>query len=777
MKRFLGFAAVVLLGFALVSHAEAPDELFVQYYNMIQEADAMAAKGQEQPALDRYREAEVGLKKLELGYPNWNSNVVSYRLRYVAGKIAPLAAKYPNAPVMPTKPKTEKVEALPAKNPEEQRAMQNELERTQQQVIDLRTEKNLLELKLKEALAARPAAVDPGEMSKAQDKVTSLQKEIDLLKANLDQEQKKSAKLVEPTMMEQYKKQLEEATSQLAKQSKTVATLTKENEALQKKAENSSKSREVADLKKQNEAAQKEIEKAHADEKAAEARMAKLTTSASRAEELEQQLKQSQSSLKEQTAAIESLRKENKKLEALLTDPNAKLDTSTVKMVQMEKDLEAARQAKAATEATESTLHKQIASLEAEKRALETQLNSSPKIDTKAAAKVKDLEQQKRDLEKKLKEVTSSAEKDQSASAGKAEKLERDLQIAQSGLKEQQVVIDSLRAENKKMEKVLTDPNVKTGPSPAKLAALETENKNLQGQLKAALAADPNKTAEQAAKLKELEQQKDDLEKQLKAASKELADRKAQREAAKVAKMADDLAALRARIEVLDAHKVPYTKEELALFKAPEAPKPVAEPAKPVVAQQNSQELPAAARPLILEAQRAFNAQRLDEAEAKYQEVLKMSNNNVFTLANLGAIQLQENHLKEAEANLSKAVELDPKDAFSLSLYGILKFRQDKYDDALDALSRSAQLDPNNAETQNYLGITLSQKGQRGAAEAALRKAIQLAPGNASAHQNLAVIYATQKPPLLELARWHYKKALEGGHPKNEELEKLLEQK
>ena len=39
---------------------------------------------------------------------------------------------------------------------------------------------------------------------------------------------------------------------------------------------------------------------------------------------------------------------------------------------------------------------------------------------------------------------------------------------------------------------------------------------------------------------------------------------------------------------------------------------------------------------------------------------------------------------------------------------------------------------------------------------------------------SLAFIYATQKPPSTALARWHYKKALSSGAPKNVELEKIL---
>ena len=75
------------------------------------------------------------------------------------------------------------------------------------------------------------------------------------------------------------------------------------------------------------------------------------------------------------------------------------------------------------------------------------------------------------------------------------------------------------------------------------------------------------------------------------------------------------------------------------------------------------------------------------------------------------------------------------------------------------------------------LALTLSEKGVRGPAEvAAFRKAIQYDPGYGDAHANLAFVYLTQKPPLVELARWHYKKALEAGHAHDPSMEKLLDQ-
>ena len=116
----------------------------------------------------------------------------------------------------------------------------------------------------------------------------------------------------------------------------------------------------------------------------------------------------------------------------------------------------------------------------------------------------------------------------------------------------------------------------------------------------------------------------------------------------------------------------------------------------------------------------------------------------------------------------------DPKDAFSWSLLGSLKVRQGKYDEALEALSQAAQLDPQDADTFQNLGVVLAEKGLREPAETAFRRAIRLAPGNGDAHHNLAVIYATQQPPSLELARWHYQKAMQAGHGRNAAVEKVL---
>ncbi|MDB6037810.1 MAG: Tetratricopeptide 2 repeat protein, partial [Verrucomicrobiales bacterium] len=275
----------------------------------------------------------------------------------------------------------------------------------------------------------------------------------------------------------------------------------------------------------------------------------------------------------------------------------------------------------------------------------------------------------------------------------------------------------------------------------------------------------------------EWQAERDDLLKKLNEANRQIAQSKTRKEPPNMSSLTNQLVLLRSRLEILEARKVPYTPEELALFKKGDELALKTPAVKPKGSKKSVKDIPAGAGPLVTEAQRAFAAQRFDEAEKKYEQVLKMDEKSVFTLGNLAAIEIQQNRLDAAENNLNKALAIEPTDGYSLSLMGIVKFDREKYDEALDFLSRASEIDPSNAETQNYLGITLSQKGQRAPAETALRKAIVLQPNYSAAHNNLAVIYATQQPPALELARYHYQKALNAGHPKNPQLEAMLEKK
>lgn len=332
--------------------------------------------------------------------------------------------------------------------------------------------------------------------------------------------------------------------------------------------------------------------------------------------------------------------------------------------------------------------------------------------------------------------------------------------------------------------------------------------------LKVSEVANPEFYPAEAHRIRQLERERDDLRRQLDESRKE----RSQPDTSSTEPLLRQVRHLNARIATLEADAVPYSPEELALFQAPAnptplliaqanpppantpTPSPAPAPAPtnapspipgtqasagtppaasetettPATRRRTIRDLPAGAGILAAQAQRAFNNRRLPEAEAAYLEILKLDENNVFTLGNLGAIILEQGRIPDAETYLDRALTIDPEDPFCLSLRGIVRFRQQRYDEAFEALSRSAQIDPENADTQNYLGITLSQRGQRTAAEAALRRALKLNPNSASAHYNLAVVYATQQPPFLELARFHYDKARRTGQPANPAFEAVL---
>src|SRR4051794_8640192 len=184
MIRHFVLVGAIVFAFLLAARGEGPDDRYVQIYNLIQEADALSDAGQGREAGLKYGEAQKMLKAFQAEYPSWNGNVVGFRLNYLAAKIEPLAQKLPTATNAPppvvveaersaTPSRTNKTEIPPAQINE----LQNEIKR-------LTEDNQRLENKLKEALSVQPAAIDPRELTKAQDQIRLLQKEKELYKVS-----------------------------------------------------------------------------------------------------------------------------------------------------------------------------------------------------------------------------------------------------------------------------------------------------------------------------------------------------------------------------------------------------------------------------------------------------------------------------------------------------------------------------------------------------------------------------------------------------------------
>ncbi len=837
MTRFcILLAAILAVAVAQVS-GQGPDDQYIEVYQAIQQADQLKGTGRSDLARDKYQEAQTTLKKLQSTYPTWNPKLIQFRLNYVEAKLDPLLRLRPAAAAAPAAPAPE-TKPSPALEEKE-----GQIRALNEEVVQLQADRSLLEAKLKEALSAQPAAMDPRELAKAEDKIKTLEKERDLLKVSFEQRQVKQAKLIDPSVMEQTQKTLAETNRRLEQQKETLAALTQERSLLQSRLQSVSQQEAAAQLAQ----AEKESLKSQLAELQRSDRTAALGKELISAKAAAQANAASASSLqttltalREEKAAVEKERASL--LEKLLAASSVAAksgtdETSRIKRLEKERDQRIAalqrelRVAQAATErnaAARAALQSNLKALrderaawQSEKAALQVKLNQASTA-AKTAKPTADESSRIKKLEKERDAKIARLQKELSAAKAAAESNTAALTVLQSNLKalreekaaweKEKASLQTRLAESsaaaktakltadessriKKLEKereakiALLQKDLSTAKAAAESKALAVkglesalktmreeksafEKERAAGQARATAPPAAVKAAlSESSRVKQLEMERNELLKKLHAAAKELYDKKTGGEISQAGQLTNGMAALRARLEVFEAQKTPYTPEELALFKKP--PLVAAEPATDA-GKKPSKELPSGAGLLVAEAQRAFAARRYDEAEKKYLQVLKLDEKNVFTLANLAAIQLEQNRLEDAEANLKLALREDENDAYSLSLMGILKFRQEKYDEALDTLSRAAQLDPKNPETQNYLGITLSQKGQRGPAEAALRKAIQLAPGYGGAHHNLAVIYATQQPPFLELARWHYQKALAAGHAENPELEKLL---
>ena len=185
--------------------------------------------------------------------------------------------------------------------------------------------------------------------------------------------------------------------------------------------------------------------------------------------------------------------------------------------------------------------------------------------------------------------------------------------------------------------------------------------------------------------------------------------------------------------------------------------------------------LPDDMRETAQEAADLFKNQKYDDSAAKYQSIIDKYPESLYAWSNLGVVRFQQGKFDDALKALQQAVKLSPTDAFSYSNLGIVYYQLNQFENAIDALNAAKALDPSDPKTHNYLGCACSQKGWSEVAEKEFRKAIELDPNFGDAHFNLALVYATQKPPLLELARREYNRALELGIAKDPRLEKLLD--
>lgn len=233
MKQLCVLGLIAALALAAQVLAEGPDDLFIRIYNLIQQADTLQTNGRAQEAQEKYLDAEQVLDTLESTYPKWNPKIVTYRRAYIAERLGPNRPPARQTTPVPAAGTTEPGAPAPATT--QGGDSDDRVAALTREIQGLQAERDRLDAKLREALAVQPAAVDPRELAKAEQKIRDLEKENRRLETSVTQQQKKLEQGADPAALEEAQKALKEARKALERQTESVRDLTREKADLEQK--------------------------------------------------------------------------------------------------------------------------------------------------------------------------------------------------------------------------------------------------------------------------------------------------------------------------------------------------------------------------------------------------------------------------------------------------------------------------------------------------------------------------------------------------------------
>jgi len=190
---------------------------------------------------------------------------------------------------------------------------------------------------------------------------------------------------------------------------------------------------------------------------------------------------------------------------------------------------------------------------------------------------------------------------------------------------------------------------------------------------------------------------------------------------------------------------------------------------------------------VLLHADNAFHEGDYREAQAAYEEALRIAPGNPHAAANLATCYFRGRKEKKAEALLLEHLELHPDDVASRLLLarvfirqgeleraaealraavasepdslmgrynlGFVAYRLRHYDEALEQLQKTIELQPDHPEAYYTLGLVLLAQKRLDEAIAALEKAVAIDPGHLGARFNLAS--ANARAGRMEEAQKH----------------------
>jgi tetratricopeptide (TPR) repeat protein len=137
-------------------------------------------------------------------------------------------------------------------------------------------------------------------------------------------------------------------------------------------------------------------------------------------------------------------------------------------------------------------------------------------------------------------------------------------------------------------------------------------------------------------------------------------------------------------------------------------------------------------------------ADRLEEAEAQFQEARRLRPEYRSPYYGLGLIRLQQGRDEEALAFFQDVLKWKPDYGPAAYGTGIVLARQGRYQEAIAQFQamREYEFTPYDANTHNNLGAVFASQGRRDEAISHFREALRLQPDHGPARRNLARLLA-----------------------------------
>ena len=790
------FARAIALGVLLATsgtfRATAQDDPAREYFSAYQEfqrAERLEREGRNADAIAKFRYVATQLSQIKEQAPDWQPLVIDFRLTKTKEAIVRLEGSLDD----------------PTLGPPPDLAMAGESEDALPPVRPVGRDTGLAapSISISPVQDDAPPEAEPAEPSPVSSSSEVSGDDAQKLRDQLAAEESRNSKL--QSQLQQGEAELSAASMELEKTKVMVVDLTTKLRQLEESGGASSDS---------SAAAKEELEKLSAAAKELEGALAAANTEK---EELTGKIAENAKQVEEMTARTE-------KAEARAAELEAERETLATARDQAVKDAETAK-------AEVQTLSTRVTELEEER----TQLIAARDTAQQEAAEAKsaleksaDLIEANKQLEEKLTAAAAQIEGMESDAASKQEviaglnadldKVRAELTLAQTKLKDDRERFDQLQLANDQLLKEYDEVTgalaaVKLGDVTAAEAKLiQQENEVLRGIIMRQIKEQARR--EQAYRLAQEEMERLEIRSdtlndkinqlakptlELSAAEQEMLKRPV------VTVLHESTDKISAQIEMLKPSEDDAAPEQTAA-----APAEDGAPAAPEQAEQVATTDASAVQPtdaaaasdspapaagtetaaaadslgasmspevtaLITEARDQFVRGNFAGAEQLYQKFVELQPNNVVALANLGVSQFRQGKLTAAQLALEKALAVDPNDSFTLTTLGAVMIEQNRIEDAIGYLERANNSKADDAITLNYLGVASSQIGQFGKAEQSLRRAITVNPEYAEAHFNLAVIYATAKPPSIALAKRHYEKALELGSTPDKRLASMLQ--